>query len=606
MIWKIIANFIAKAVSRYISFRLNVIKKMEELLNNASMGCFIAYQSEDVTKLRRMLSFYETLLDVYVILINQNAIISSFSREIENNGMLYEFFKRYKNFDEAMRRMKELNYSPPWWTSFLLLIKAYFEPWKIENIPELARRLEANFRNAEMFIYERINDIVDVKESENIELMRKLEQISSKIEIDYRNGLAPYAFWKVSNTFLDLDWAILKSHILSFSTYKLLARERKWKGKTTSIIPYQRFEVFNNDVLKAVIYTDESGRGRGKIELLPDYNVIYISSYGMKERVWEGVGKVRRSDFKNKKLLKISHEKEKLSDYQIKIILKFGEGESYGNVVYLNEQCRPDFRDICFSYEESDEIIPIALTRVSEGEEAEAWIKINEIPISPDGIFVNLFFGSESYATKSTPEHVFIFYENFSKLSREKWEMEMEYDDFFANNSILKMRVKNLEGMETANFEIGFSERREWEQFYDHAVFKAHSIEEGTKMGTVGVMYIIEEEQFHELEIGRIAFRNIFYRKDNEIHKSESTVTPISDLNVQLRFYKQDKNTKKWYKNVLRTKMTFPLRTSLIIKNFYMKGRRLWEWFFEPHEIMIDELFVRQIAELEPKVEVME
>jgi len=122
-----------------------------------------------------------------------------------------------------------------------------------------------------------------------------------------------------------------------------------------------------------------------------------------------------------------SHEIEGSSagaqtDYQIKIVVHKGDGESTGEDVYCHNHCQDDFGDIRFTKSNGTTELPYWMEDYTSGDQATFWVKIDSIPASPDTTTIYIYYGTEG-TTETTSSHDATF-KSISDVSSVEYEFE--------------------------------------------------------------------------------------------------------------------------------------------------------------------------------------
>ena len=111
------------------------------------------------------------------------------------------------------------------------------------------------------------------------------------------------------------------------------------------------------------------------------------------------------------------------SDYQIRIVVHYGNGTDSGENVYLNGKCNPDFSDIRVASDDGETVLPQWIEEKVDNDYAIIWVKITSIPASPDKATIYIYYGNSSASEYSDGEATFIFFDHFegTELDTTKW-----------------------------------------------------------------------------------------------------------------------------------------------------------------------------------------
>ncbi|MBX5320812.1 MAG: DUF2341 domain-containing protein [Candidatus Bathyarchaeota archaeon] len=116
-----------------------------------------------------------------------------------------------------------------------------------------------------------------------------------------------------------------------------------------------------------------------------------------------------------------------LTDYQIKITIVNGTGNSEGNIHYTTNVSQPDFDDVRFTWYNStsrlEQPIPYWREAVYDGVNATFWIKVPHIPANPSLTTIYVYYGEMDAATESNGDATFIFFDDFDddSIDTTKW-----------------------------------------------------------------------------------------------------------------------------------------------------------------------------------------
>lgn len=110
------------------------------------------------------------------------------------------------------------------------------------------------------------------------------------------------------------------------------------------------------------------------------------------------------------------------SNYQIPFVLEYGSGTDSiitiagrnGLRIYLNNKSQPDFDDAIFTNSVNtklDHCIESYITSVN----ATVWVEVDSIPIAPNQITINLYYGNAAATSSSNITATFIFGDDFNR-----------------------------------------------------------------------------------------------------------------------------------------------------------------------------------------------
>lgn len=140
---------------------------------------------------------------------------------------------------------------------------------------------------------------------------------------------------------------------------------------------------------------------------------------------------------------------EPVTDYQIKLTIYYGSGVDFGDQVYCNGKCRPDFSDIRFTTSDGVTELPYWIEEKVDGVYAKVWVKI---PYVEPGVTVNpvemLYYEFDSFNETSNwliYSNDYVFEDNVLCLRSGGFELihPLSYNLGVANHGyIVEVRVR--------------------------------------------------------------------------------------------------------------------------------------------------------------------
>ncbi|MBU0497915.1 MAG: DUF2341 domain-containing protein, partial [Candidatus Thermoplasmatota archaeon] len=100
-----------------------------------------------------------------------------------------------------------------------------------------------------------------------------------------------------------------------------------------------------------------------------------------------------------------------LTDYQVRFKVHYGSGVDSGEDIYLNSHCRMDFGDVRFTGSDGSALLDYWIEDVS-GAMAIFWVKIPNIPESPDNTDIYVYYGNPGATATSNGFQTFIRFDN--------------------------------------------------------------------------------------------------------------------------------------------------------------------------------------------------
>lgn len=144
-----------------------------------------------------------------------------------------------------------------------------------------------------------------------------------------------------------------------------------------------------------------------------------------------------------------SHVMEKVvgagTNYQVRITVDYGNGYDFGDTVYVEEKCQPDFQDIRFTGNDGESELDYWLETYVDSVNATFWVEVAD-DLSMSDVTIYLYYGNDTVSTKSNGEKTFIFFDDFNgeSLDLDKWTVD-ESDDvgdvvsYSVNSGVLRV-----------------------------------------------------------------------------------------------------------------------------------------------------------------------
>lgn len=116
------------------------------------------------------------------------------------------------------------------------------------------------------------------------------------------------------------------------------------------------------------------------------------------------------------------------SDYPIRIVVHHADGTDMGEDVFLDYKCQPDFGDIRFTNSDGATQLSYWIERLTEGEDAIFWVKVDSIPASPDTAIIYVYYGKSNATTTSNGVNTFDWYDDFETDSSNEYDIGKHAD----------------------------------------------------------------------------------------------------------------------------------------------------------------------------------
>jgi len=111
------------------------------------------------------------------------------------------------------------------------------------------------------------------------------------------------------------------------------------------------------------------------------------------------------------------------TNYQLKLTVYKGNGESSGAVVYLQTHCKDDFSDLRFTKADGETLLDYWVESVVSGTSAVVWIEFDSIPIAVSSTNFYIYYNYASAVTASSGDATFSFFDDFpgDAVDTDKW-----------------------------------------------------------------------------------------------------------------------------------------------------------------------------------------
>jgi len=134
-----------------------------------------------------------------------------------------------------------------------------------------------------------------------------------------------------------------------------------------------------------------------------------------------------------------------VTDFQIKIVVHYGSGTDSGEHVYLNEKCRTDFGDIRFTDSDGVTELPYWIENKVDGDYAIFWVKVPNIPASPDSVTIYIYYGNPNATTTSDGKSTFLKFYDFNTDESDEWTLDVGSWEWDTINGYLKLKTSASE-----------------------------------------------------------------------------------------------------------------------------------------------------------------
>ncbi|MHA1771583.1 MAG: DUF2341 domain-containing protein [Candidatus Thorarchaeota archaeon] len=118
------------------------------------------------------------------------------------------------------------------------------------------------------------------------------------------------------------------------------------------------------------------------------------------------------AEWQYRKTISISGTKGAGTNYQIKIVVHYGEGTDNGNDVYLAEYCQEDFGDVRFTNSNSSQLLSYWIESMTRSSVAIFWVKVSDDLDANQVIYIYYGAYSDKEAIASG-DSTFLFFDDF-------------------------------------------------------------------------------------------------------------------------------------------------------------------------------------------------
>jgi hypothetical protein len=135
-----------------------------------------------------------------------------------------------------------------------------------------------------------------------------------------------------------------------------------------------------------------------------------------------------------------------VTDYQIRIVVKYGSGTDSGDTVYLNGRCKTDFSDIRFTDSDGTTLLSYWRESYTASDTAIFWVKVPSIPQNGTAT-IYIYYGNPSATYTGSGSDTFIFFDDFNILDTTRWDIiTFNNGSVSVSSSQLVLTVNNSSG----------------------------------------------------------------------------------------------------------------------------------------------------------------
>jgi len=375
--WLIIATIVEKFASAALGAYMKMIGALREVYGMSAMGCFIAWQGQNMAELKNNLDLMDKTIKLHVRLLTTSAIWSSWMQEIENSQPLDNYFSQFPYYEDWKAYMKSYNYAPPPITmeAFIYnVVGKYLKQSPLDVLKQLV------FGNAAMtfdYICNIAQDIIKTEENDPLKIVDTINSNTNTLDLPPEVGYAPYGYWTTIRPFIWVEWCMVKTAIMSMSAYRMLLEGGGEGLIPAPYVPGQRVHVLMNNEIAGVLHLATDGSVSADLEDDPELEALTLDTYGLKLNI------LTRIRPKLKYVNDTKHYEVRLDDpMQVKV-----ETDSEGYTVLYVEDLppsywvgkEPDFDDIMIRYKIDKNTMHL---QIYEGEIADSCsIYLNDVLI---------------------------------------------------------------------------------------------------------------------------------------------------------------------------------------------------------------------------------
>jgi len=127
-----------------------------------------------------------------------------------------------------------------------------------------------------------------------------------------------------------------------------------------------------------------------------------------------------------------------VTDYQVMVVVHYGDGADSGQDVYLNGKCRTDFGDIRFTDSDGVTLLDYWMESYVSGDYAVFWVEVPNIPADPDNTVIYIYYGKSDATTTSNGKNTFPIFYNFNTDESSEWVLDAGQWQWDTSNGWLK------------------------------------------------------------------------------------------------------------------------------------------------------------------------
>lgn len=97
-----------------------------------------------------------------------------------------------------------------------------------------------------------------------------------------------------------------------------------------------------------------------------------------------------------------------VTNYQMQMVVQYGNGSSTGSTCYVNGHSKTDFGDVRFTQNDGTTLLDYWMETYTSSTSATFWIEFNSIPASPSTVYFYIYYGYGSATTTSSSANTFV------------------------------------------------------------------------------------------------------------------------------------------------------------------------------------------------------
>lgn len=281
----IVAIYLAKAITTIWGMRIKLMRVFQKYMSEMSMGRFIGHYGRTESVKIYQEELMSALIKAYLHIMTMPCILSSFGDEIRSQPYLHEFFSQFKGYEQWVQWRLERQELPQERPKDHIFYKAMIET---TPYPHLYGRIGEQSESPKLLmqdIIESLNDTWDLMTSNPTDIVNYINQHWKDSDFDIERTYAPKWFWYLIHPTMDMDWTIIKSHIILLQTYRDIRLVHETIDKVPPFFQRQMAKVLTESVLAGEDRLDHEGKVTFQFPAWKAGDKIILDTYGLTKEV---------------------------------------------------------------------------------------------------------------------------------------------------------------------------------------------------------------------------------------------------------------------------------------------------------------------------------